>query len=198
MTPATPLERNDIISRWTGDCIVPGSETAADAALRLANAMDILDDVPADILSEAYKLARRVGGRGFAPDPGAVHDIAGPMMKERLIDLRIEREARAYRTAPALIEYVEPDEPREKWDSGPILAHLNAKLEEGYFATEGRPMPGARKVVKTGNRDEPLRMPTADELAEVARILANKPRVERMTITDADYSALGMGVAARA
>jgi len=40
--------------------------------------------------------------------------------------------------------------------------------------------------------------PTPEQLAEVARILANKPRVEKMTITDSDYSALGMGVAARA
>ena len=186
MTPATPLERNDIISRWTGDCIVPGSETAADAALRLANAMDILDDVPADILNAAYKLARRTSGRGFAPDPGAVHDIAGPMMTERLIDMRIERQRIAALTPPTA-----PIERHALPGPAPTAADIAALASIGYvWDASGNAVRTTTPTRRT--HTELLRMPTQADLQAIGDALDRTPWRERMTMTTADYAALGM------
>ena len=186
MTPATPLERNDIISRWTGDCIVPASETAADAALRLANAIEILDAVPADILNEAYKLARRVSDK-FAPDPGAVYAIAGPMMTERLIDMRIERQRIAELTPPRAS--VEPS--RSLPGPAPSAADFAALAGLGYTWDERGNAVQIRAPVRTRS-DEPPRWPTQDDLQSVGDALDELPVHTTMTMTNADYRALGM------
>jgi hypothetical protein len=188
MTPATALQRNDIISRWTADCLLSGTETVEDSELRRVNLMDALDDVPPDILNEAFKRARRL--KNFVPAISDVYDHAGPMMRDRLIDMRIERDRLAVVTRQALPAPVYVDAA----DTAQILADCFAKLNKGYQRMEGRPMPGARQQREAVPRNvsTALRMPTQADLQAIADDLDNKPRRERMTFTKADCVSLGI------
>jgi len=166
-------------------------ETAARLKLLMEDVSDALD-------AESASAAVRAGVRvwRFLPTCAEVVEAAKEFIADRSLRRKIEREAReaAERKALPAPVYADPD------DCAAILAKCYADLSAGYQNMEGRPMPQRRPMMAavSANVSTALRMPTADELAEVARILAGKPRVEKMTITDADYSALGMGVAARA
>lgn len=160
MLAASPVERNSIITRWTMDCVVAKGETIEDSELRRMNLMEALDDVPADILSTAFKLARRQSP--FVPQIADVYAHAGPMMKDRLSEMRIERERLAASTRKALPVpvYVNPA------DTAAILAEFYRACDASAAKERGdanAPIPRKRVDALA-----PQRMPTPAESAAMA------------------------------
>jgi hypothetical protein len=191
-TPRLPkhderLARTEIIARVAARKLPTqgGAGTAQSVQAWIGFMVEDTNDIYVDDLTEVVATGLKCWD--WQPTASQFHKLAEPLRELRVEAARIGRlrtEIAARGPEPIAL----PAPPPTDHDLDALNAWgapLGMSWDHSGTLTRIQPQRAKRPF-------QPLIVPTDEQLAEVARILAGKPRVERMTLTDTDYSSLGM------
>ena len=185
--PAEQLARTEIIARIAARNLPTMGGAGASESVTAWIKFMVEDTTDIHVADLAEIAAQGVRKWRFRPTAADFHELGEPMRDLRIEAVRIDRlrtEIASRGPEPVALPAPEPSD-RDLDALNAWGAPLGMSWDKSGTLTRIEPRRARYPFV-------PLMVPTPEQLAEVARILANKPRVEKMTITDSDYSALGM------